>query len=185
MNVGTWLGINKHFKPAALAALHVVLSCMYIIYCVSIHYSLVSVPCCQSHCVGLFSADVVKEVKLMIITSMILFSIILISLVLEYFCVVESEKSHCLCASEWCLGPEKLQFFNRRSTPAAPRSTRNNTLPRENCLFCIKLLSVVYQNLMFYSAETRQTVFTHINCNVVSVAFNSLKFQREIQSSAI
>lgn len=51
-----------------------------------------SVPCCQSHCVGLFSADVVKEVKLMIITSMILFSIILISLVLEYFCVVESEK---------------------------------------------------------------------------------------------
>lgn len=51
-----------------------------------------SVPCCQSHCVGHFSADVVKEVKLMIITSMILFSIILISLVLEYFCVVESEK---------------------------------------------------------------------------------------------
>lgn len=72
----------------ALAALHVVLSCMYIIYCVSIHYSLVSVP----HCVGLFSADVVKELQLMIKTAMILFSIILISLVFEYFCVVESEK---------------------------------------------------------------------------------------------
>lgn len=69
--------------------------------------------------------------------------------------------------------------------PAAPHSTRNNTSPRENCLFCIKLLSVVYQSLMFYFTKTRQTVFTHVNFSVVSVAFNSLEFQREIQSSAI
>lgn len=79
--------------------------------------------------------------------------------------------TYCLCASlkspEWKV---ILLKENKQSQPhgdntfsadgALPQSwigpvtTLFSTLPRENGLFCIKLLSVVHQNLIFYPAET-------------------------------
>lgn len=73
-------------------------------------------------------------------------------------------------ASQQCPYWQKA-IFNRPCTPAG---LTLQLLPRENGLFCIKLLSAVHKNLIF--SPTKHTA-SQVNCYVASDTFISLEFR--------
>lgn len=73
-------------------------------------------------------------------------------------------------ASQQCPYWQKA-IFNRPCTPAG---LTLQLLPRENGLFCIKLLSAVHKNLIF--SPTKHTA-SQVNCYVAGDTFISLEFR--------